>query len=48
MHGLYTKVWKREHLAEVPEYVPEAVKAEILDVMKTLNQYYGARVCLKH
>ena len=41
MHGLYTKVWKREHLAEVPEHVPEAVKAEILDVMKTLNQYYG-------
>lgn len=41
MHDSYTKVWRPEHLAEVPEHVPETVKAEILDVIKTLNQYYG-------
>ena len=41
MHDSYTKVWRQEHLAEVPEHVPEAVKTEILDVIKTLNQYYG-------
>ena len=37
----YTKVWKQEHLEELPEQVPEAVKAEILDVIETLNRYYG-------
>ncbi len=42
MHDLYTKVWKKEHLSNLPEHVPEAVKTEILDVIKTLNQHYGA------
>ena len=41
MHDLYTKVWKKEHLSNLPEHVPEAVKTEILAVIQTLNQHYG-------
>ena len=41
MHDLYTKVWKKEHLSNLPEHVPEAVQTEILAVIKTLNQHYG-------
>lgn len=37
----YTKVWKREHMAEVPEHLPEVVQKEILDIIETLNRYYG-------
>ena len=41
MHDLYTKIWKGEQLAKVAGSVPEAVKAEILAVIQTLNQHYG-------
>ena len=41
MHDLYTKVWKKEHLSNLPEHVPEAVQTEILAVIQTLNQHYG-------
>ncbi len=41
MYDLYIKVWKKEHLSNLPEHVPEAVKTEILAVIKTLNQHYG-------
>lgn len=41
MYDLYIKVWKKEHLSNLPEHVPEAVQTEILAVIKTLNQHYG-------
>ena len=41
MQEAYIKLWKLEHLANLPEQVPEAVKTEILAVIQTLNQHYG-------
>lgn len=37
----YRKVWKREHLENLSEQVPERVQAEIRDVIETLNRHYG-------
>lgn len=41
MQEAYIKLWKMEQLANLPKQVPEVVKTEILDVIKTLNQHYG-------
>ena len=41
MQEPYIKVWRPEHLVNLPEAVPEAVKREILDGIQTLNQHYG-------
>ena len=41
MQEPYIKVWKTQHLANLPEQVPEAAKRAILDGIQTLNQNYG-------